>query len=153
MTGTADEELVRRAWRAMVKFSLDRDRKTAVSEALGLSWTRILALRYLAAQPHTLRGIAEHLTADPSYVTLIVDDLEGRGLVRRTPHPTDRRAKLVELTDHGRASAAHADAILDSAPTEFYDIPAADLEAILRVHSGLGSGDVQHTVVNRAIVT
>ena len=71
---------------------LDHDRKVAVSDALGLSWTRVLALRRLAPQPLTLRALAERLTADPPYVTLMVDDLEKRGLVQRLPHPEDRRA-------------------------------------------------------------
>jgi len=93
------------------RFALDHDRKVAVSQALGLSWARVLALRGLAMQPHTLRALAERLAADPPYVTLMVDDLEARGLVRRMPHPEDRRAKLVELTAAGRAAAARADAI------------------------------------------
>lgn len=35
-------------------------------------------------------------------VTALVDALEGDGLVRRQPHPSDRRAVVVELTDEGR---------------------------------------------------
>jgi DNA-binding MarR family transcriptional regulator len=112
---------------------LDHDRKDAVSEALGLSFARVRALRRLAAQPHTLRALAERLAADPPYVTLIVDDLEQRGLVRRTPHPQDRRSKLVALTAAGRAAAARADAILDEPPAALRDLPAADLAALLRV--------------------
>jgi DNA-binding MarR family transcriptional regulator len=138
VAGASNEELVRQAWQAMMKISLDRDHKTAVSNAVGLSWTRILVLRNLLAEPQTFRGLAEHLSADPSYVTLIVDDLESRGLVRRTPHPTDRRSKLVELTDDVRITAAHANTILDSPPAALHDIATADLEAILRVHSNLG---------------
>jgi DNA-binding MarR family transcriptional regulator len=34
-------------------------------------------------------------------VTNIVDRLESDGLVRRTPHPTDRRTTLVEITAAG----------------------------------------------------
>lgn len=83
----ADADLARRAWRAMSDAVLDHDRKVAVTEALGLSWTRVLALRRLVAEPGTMRALAERLAADPPYVTLIVDDLEERGLVRRTPHP------------------------------------------------------------------
>jgi len=41
----------------------------------------------LADEPQTLRALAERLLADPPYITLIVDDLEQRGLVRRMPHP------------------------------------------------------------------
>jgi DNA-binding MarR family transcriptional regulator len=93
----------------------------------------VRALRRLATQPHTLRALAERLAADPPYVTLMVDDLEERGLVQRMPHPEDRRAKLVELTAAGRAAAARADAILDEPPAALRDVPAEDLAALLRV--------------------
>ena len=128
-----EKDLARRAWRAMSEIALDRDRKVAVSEALGLSWTRVLALRRLATQPHTLRALAERLAADPPYVTLMVDDLEKRKLVRRMPHPEDRRAKLVQLTAAGRAAAARADAILDEPPAALRDVPDEELAALLRV--------------------
>jgi DNA-binding MarR family transcriptional regulator len=130
---TGDADLARRAWRAVTEIALDRDRKIAVSEALGLSWTRVLALRRLAVEPHTLRALAERLAVDPPYITLMVDDLEERGLVRRMCHPEDRRAKLVELTAAGRAAAERADAILDEPPTELRDVPDKDLATLLRV--------------------
>lgn len=129
----ADEDLARRAWRAMSDIVLDHDRKAAASEALGLSFARVRALRQLAAQPHTLRALAERLLADPPYVTLIVDDLEERGLVQRMPHPEDRRAKLVQLTAAGRAAATRADGILDEPPAALRDVPAEDLAVLLRV--------------------
>ncbi len=133
--GAADEDgdLARRAWRAMSDVVLGHNRKAAVSEALGLSFARVRALRRLAAQPLTLRALAEQLLADPPYVTLIVDDLEQRGLVQRTPHPDDRRSKLVALTDAGAAAAARADAILDEPPAALRELPAEDLAALLRV--------------------
>ncbi|MGH2679623.1 MAG: MarR family winged helix-turn-helix transcriptional regulator [Actinomycetota bacterium] len=37
---------------------------------------------------------------------VVVDDLEVRGLVRRTPDPEDGRAKVVRLTARGRTFAA-----------------------------------------------
>ena len=37
-----------------------------------------------------------------SSVTNIVDRLEADGLVKRIPHPTDRRTTLVEITETGR---------------------------------------------------
>ena len=131
----ASEEaaLARRAWRAMSDLALDRQRKVAVANALGLSWTRVLALRRLASGPQTQRELADRLSADQPYVTLMVDDLEKRGLVQRKPHPSDRRAKLVELTASGRAAAGRADAILDEPPAQLHGVPDADLEAVLRV--------------------
>jgi DNA-binding MarR family transcriptional regulator len=128
-----DADLARRAWRAMSDLVHDQDRKVAVAEALGVSWARVLLLRRLAAEPHTLRALAEWLAADAPYVTLMVDDLERRGLVRRKPHPEDRRSKLVQLTASGRAAAARAEAILDEPPPALRDVPARDLATVLRV--------------------
>jgi DNA-binding MarR family transcriptional regulator len=138
-----DADLAGRAWRAMSELVHDQDRKVAVSEALGVSWARVLLLRRLAAEPHTLRALAEWLAADAPYVTLMVDDLEQRGLVRRKPHPEDRRSKLVQLTAAGRAAAARAEAILGEPPAALRDVPAKDLATVLRVlerlhHAGPG---------------
>jgi DNA-binding MarR family transcriptional regulator len=133
-----DTDLARRAWRAMSDLVHDQDRKAAVSEALGVSWARVLVLRLLAAEPKTLRALAEWLSADAPYVTLMVDDLEKRGLVRRKPHPEDRRSKLVQLTAAGRAAAARAEAILGEPPAALRDVPAKDLATVLRVLERLG---------------
>jgi DNA-binding MarR family transcriptional regulator len=126
-------DLAGRAWRAMSDLVHDQDRKAAVSEALGVSWARVLVLRLLAAEPKTLRALAEWLSADAPYVTLMVDDLEKRGLVRRKPHPEDRRSKLVQLTAAGRTAAARAEAILDEPPAALRDVPVKELAVLLRV--------------------
>jgi DNA-binding MarR family transcriptional regulator len=47
-------------------------------------------------------------------ITVLVDGLERDGFVRRVPHPTDRRATLIELSHEGRdvyraVYAGHAD--------------------------------------------
>ena len=131
--GGAEEDHARRAWRAMWDLVLGHDRKAAVSEALGLSFARVRVLQRLAAQPHTLRALAERLGVDPPYVTLMVDDLEKRGLVQRMPHPEDRRAKLVELTAAGRAAAERADAVLYEPPAALREVPAEELAALLSV--------------------
>lgn len=133
MTADTDADPARRAWRALSDIVLNRDRKLAVSEALGLSWARVLALRRLSAQPLTLRALAAQLISDPPYVTIIVDDLEERGLVRRRPHPEDGRAKLVSLTPAGRAAVAQAEQILYEPPAALRDLAADELTALLRV--------------------
>jgi len=48
-----------------------------------------------------MRVMGERLQLHPTSVTNIVDRLQADGLVRRIPHPTDRRATLVEITDTG----------------------------------------------------
>ena len=50
-----------------------------------------------------MRTMGERLQLHPTSVTNIVDRLQADGLVRRMPHPTDRRATLVEITEAGAA--------------------------------------------------
>jgi len=45
-----------------------------------------------------MRVMGERLQLHPTSVTNIVDRLEADGLVKRIPHPTDRRTTLVEIT-------------------------------------------------------
>lgn len=49
-----------------------------------------------------------------STLTSLVDRLEGRGWVRRGPHPTSRRLVLLHLTDTGQPVAEHVRAVLDA---------------------------------------
>lgn len=49
-----------------------------------------------------MRVMGDRLQLHPTSVTNIVDRLETDGLVRRLPHPTDRRTTLVEITEAGR---------------------------------------------------
>ena len=55
-----------------------------------------------------LSRIGDRLQVHPASVTNVVDRLEQQGLVRRAPHPSDRRATLAELTAAGRDLAAAA---------------------------------------------
>ena len=77
--------------------------------------------------------LADAIGVDPPNATVIVDDLESLGLVRRRPHPTDRRAKLVEATRKGKALARRADAILATPPPALSALGAEDLEALRRI--------------------
>ncbi|MFI6284592.1 MarR family winged helix-turn-helix transcriptional regulator [Streptomyces sp. NPDC051018] len=52
-------------------------------------------------QEMTARRLADRLQCDASTATSMIDRLEKRGLVRRVPHPTDRRAKVIQLTAEG----------------------------------------------------
>lgn len=68
-----------------------------------------------------LGTLSEHLRIAPRSATEVVDALEERGLVARSPDPTDRRATLAALTEQGtkllaairRARAAEAEGLFD----------------------------------------
>jgi DNA-binding MarR family transcriptional regulator len=53
----------------------------------------------------TQRELSEALRCTPRNITGLVDALQDLGLVTRQPHPNDRRATLVTLTDQGTETA------------------------------------------------
>lgn len=88
--------------------------QSAVDGALkphGLTFARYEALILLGFARRSslpMRVMGERLQLHPTSVTNIVDRLERDGLVKRLPHPTDRRTTLVEITEDGRARATEA---------------------------------------------
>ncbi len=123
----------RQAWMLMSDLVLDNMRRRAVSEALGMSFGRARAIRRLAREPLSMGEFAAALDIDPPNATVLVDDLEAQGLVRRRAHPTDRRARLVEATRRGKALAKRADDILATPPAALSALPREDLEALQRI--------------------
>jgi DNA-binding MarR family transcriptional regulator len=123
----------REVWLLMSDLVLDQQRRREVSEALGISFARARAVRRLARQPMSMRELAAALGIDPPNATVVVDDLESQGLVTRRPHPTDRRAKVVEVTRKGGRLARRADAILATPPPALAELGSDDLEALQRI--------------------
>ena len=93
----------------------------------GASIARLRALRMLARaeEPLRMRDLSEMTGVAARTTTTIVDSLERDGLVERVPHPRDRRAFLLRLTDKGlmchreaeeldRVALAEATAALDA---------------------------------------
>jgi DNA-binding MarR family transcriptional regulator len=59
-------------------------------------------IRALGEGSLTLTELAGRLGVSKQAAQKVVDDMEGRGLVERTPSSTDRRAKAIRLTGRGR---------------------------------------------------
>jgi DNA-binding MarR family transcriptional regulator len=80
-------------------------RVDAVLRPFDLTFARYeaLVLLYFSRQGSLPLGkMGDRLMLHPTSVTNIVDRLEERGLVRRVPHPTDRRTVLAEILPEGR---------------------------------------------------
>ncbi|CAM2992795.1 MarR family transcriptional regulator [Saccharomonospora xinjiangensis] len=88
--------------------------QSAVDAALkphGLTFARFEALTLLSFSRQErlpMRVMGERLQLHPTSVTNIVDRLEKDGLVKRLPHPTDRRTTLVEITEEGKERQVRA---------------------------------------------
>ena len=131
----------REAWLLMNDLVLDHQRRREVSEAVGLSFSRARALRRVARRPMSMGELAAALDIDPPNATVLVDELEGLELVRRRPHPTDRRAKLVEATPKGKDLARRGDAILATPPPELSALDDRELETLRRILGRVSPAD------------
>jgi DNA-binding MarR family transcriptional regulator len=123
-------------WRAMAAAVIDnRDSwRRAVIEQTGLPFSRIRILRRLARKPMTVKQVAHAATIDAPAATVAVNDLEDRGLVLRETDPTNRRCKVVSLTDAGREMVLAIDAVDDPAPNVLAvldDVQLRELKAII----------------------
>ncbi len=101
--------------------------------ARGLSRARATVLWNLhGGGPMTQRALATAIGVTPRNVTGLVDALEADGFVARGPHPGDRRATLVTLTDKGRATMRGLRAEYDQGAARlFAGVPDGDLAAFV----------------------
>lgn len=99
----------------------------------GLTRARAELLWRLHRQgPMTQRELSQAMRCSPRNVTGLVDALQANRLVTRQPHPTDRRATLVTLTQHGASTAtAINDDYQQGAAMLLGDIPAEELAGFL----------------------
>ena len=68
----------------------------------GMTYARMRLLGALHCKgPQIMSSISDELGVTRRNVTALVDALEEEGLLRRKPHPTDRRATVIEMTDRG----------------------------------------------------
>ena len=74
----------------------------ALARRMGMGTSELAALEHLqGAGPMTPGRLGGRLSMSPGAVTALVDRLEGRGHVERTPNPEDRRSALLRQTEGG----------------------------------------------------
>lgn len=112
--------------------------RRAVDRALadaGLSQATALPLLVLSRLGPELRQgvIAEELGLERPSLVRIVDILLAEGLVARADDPLDRRAKLLRLTDHGRAQVCRIEtAVAALRARHLAGVAPEDLDATVR---------------------
>ncbi|WP_319456653.1 MULTISPECIES: MarR family winged helix-turn-helix transcriptional regulator [unclassified Mycobacterium] len=135
------DELADEVWRSMAAVVFDnRDVwKRSIIDQTGLPFSRVRVLIRLARRPMTAKEIAEAATMDAPATTVAINDLEERGLVVRETDPTNRRSKLVSLTDEGRRVCASIDEVDDPAPDPFATLSEAELLALQAILAKLSA--------------
>ena len=82
--------------------------KNRIKETFGINQTQFNLLSQLDRAPNGIRmgEVARRTVVTGSNVTVVVDDLENRGLVSRQTAADDRRATVIKLTSKGRSAFA-----------------------------------------------
>ena len=117
----------------------------------GLSMARTKVLRQLSEQGPTRQNLlATHFGLSPHSITDIVDGLERHGLAQRRPDATDRRAKLVAITEAGQACLDVANATRERLLTQIFGaLSEADRETFIRLLDSLDEAARQLTATSR----
>jgi DNA-binding MarR family transcriptional regulator len=98
----------------------------ATLRPMGLShvqYVLLASLWWLAARASdrpTQRQLAEFAATDPMMTSQVLRTLERRGLVVRSAHPTDSRARQLAVTQEGAALARQAIGAVEVADREFF---------------------------------
>jgi len=104
-----------------------------VLRALQLSMWGYSVLLRLDSQPiRSQASLAETIGADKSRLIEVLDELQHRELITRTPDPTDRRVRLLALTQKGRRLRDTARRAIQTNEQRLLDLlPAGERSAFL----------------------
>jgi MarR family transcriptional regulator, organic hydroperoxide resistance regulator len=132
------------AWERMREITHDPEvlgRLHSLAEEAGIIPGAAKALRFLSTtEPMPMRSLAAYLRCDNSYVTTIVDSLEEAGVAHREAHGSDRRIKVIVLTETGRALASRAQEILGTPPPAFRLLSEDEVRLLRDLMRKLGEG-------------
>jgi DNA-binding MarR family transcriptional regulator len=115
------------------------DRRRRKMADLSASAFPALAILDGAGEPLAPHVIAERLLVSSASMTSLLDTLEGRGLIERHPHPTDRRKVLIRLTVNARDIVDRMLPIVHASATE----AMADLSEVEREQLILALGTIR----------
>lgn len=137
-----DDEL-RLAWRLLMEQVLDqRWRWSEVAAKLGISQAGLRALLAISPdEPRPMGELALAMNCDASYVTAMVDDLEGAGYAERRVAPADRRVKMIALTAKGRDALQIVQNELLAPPAQLAELPARQRTTLARLLRQALEGD------------
>lgn len=109
-------------------------------------------LVHAAEQPRTQAELADLADLDKTTMVTTVDDLERLGYAQRVPSPTDRRARIITVTEPGLAAAARGQKIVDRVHREALGSLGAGpevVEALIRLADAESLAGAELTAVRR----
>ena len=123
-------EAGREAWRMIADFMFSGAVARRMQESCSAVGVAPGAFKVLAKlEPGVgvpMRDFADRFGFDASYVTSLADALEEKGWVERRAHPTDRRVKMLMITEAGETAKRRAYELLYEPPASFGMLSGAE---------------------------
>jgi len=122
LEGPIPEELGRFPGYLMVRLGQRSSKRFAELLApVGIHPRQFGVMNIVAARPGiTQNELRDSTGIDPSSMVGVIDELEERGLAERRPHPSDRRARAIYLTDTGQETLGQARKIAMELQRDFF---------------------------------
>ncbi|OEU99819.1 MarR family transcriptional regulator [Streptomyces qinglanensis] len=118
-----------------------RTRMAAALAEIGLTARMHCVLVHALEGERTQSELAGIGDMDKTTMVVTVDALEKAGLAERRPSGTDRRARIIAVTEKGARTAERSQRIVDSVHGQALDaLPDGDRETFLRLLEHLATG-------------
>jgi MarR family transcriptional regulator for hemolysin len=118
-----------------------RARMAAALAEIGLTARMHCVLVHALEEERTQIQLAEIGDMDKTTMVVTVDALEKAGLAHRRPSQTDRRARVIAVTEEGARVAARSQEIVDRVHEQALgSLPADEREVFLRAMNRLVTG-------------
>ncbi len=118
---------VTNAWQAAIRRALRPFGLTHVQFVL------LASLTWLGESAPTQQQLAEHANTDPMMTSQVLRALEAKGLVVRSPHPSDGRALVLRPTAAGVELANRAVVAVEDCDRGFFDCLGPERSAFTRL--------------------
>ncbi len=118
-----------------------KSRMSAALAEIGLTPRMHCVLVHALEEERTQIQLAEIGDMDKTTMVVTVDALENAGLAERRPSRTDRRARIIAVTEEGARVAEQSQKIVDRVHREaLASLPDEDREILLRALNSLVGG-------------
>ena len=121
---------------------------TAALEAVGVTPRMHCILSRAVHGEYTQKELADQCALDKTTMVVTMDALEKDGLAERRPSPTDRRARIIAVTEQGAALVERGDAIIAGLYADVLDsLPEDESGAFVGALQSLMSGRLSKPAV------
>ena len=120
---------------------------TAALQESGISPREHSVLATAMTGDYTQTELARVVGLDKTTMVVTLDELEAAGLAERRTSSTDRRARVIAVTNAGERKVREAEAVLDRVRDDVLGVlPAAERQVFLRSLSRLACGRLSEPV-------